>query len=188
LVRELSENEKAQIRDIELKVLAELMRNSHKSDRELAKIIGVSQPTVTRVRTKLEKEGIIKEYTLIPDFRKLGYQLMAFLFMGKPETMEREKSEELRKAVAEMEDRTPVATLTVADGEGLGKGRVVVILLKDYSSYLEKLDIIRNLPNVEAGNMEVFLVDLCNERNFRILSMKQLAHHIETFRKPAAKD
>jgi len=170
---------------MEVKVLAELMRNSRKSDRELAKVVGVSQPTVTRVRTKLEREGIIKEYTLIPDFRKLGYELMAFLFMGKPETMERKRSEELRKAVAEMEEKTPIATLTVADGIGLGKGRVVVILLKDYSSYLEKLGVIRNLPNIEAEKMEGFLVDLGNERNFRILSMKQLAHHIEAFRKPA---
>jgi len=179
----LSEKKRARIRDIEVKVLAELMRNSRKSDRELAKVVGVSQPTVTRTRTKLEREGIIKEYTLIPDFQKLGYQIMAFLFMGSQETMDKRKSEELRKAVAKMENETPIATLTVADGEGLGKGRVVVIMLKDYTSYVEKLGIIRNLPNVEAGNMESFLVDLSNERNFRILSMKQLAHHIEAFRK-----
>jgi len=175
------------MKDIEVKVLAELMRNSRISDRELAKAIGVSQPTITRTRTKLESEGIIEEYTLIPDFRKLGYELMAFLFMGKQETMERVKSEELRKAVAEMEKKTPVATLSVADGIGLGKGRVIVILFKDYSSYIEKLGIIRKLPNVEAENMEGFLVDLGSERNFRILSMKQLAHHIEAFRKSAEK-
>ena len=102
--------------------------------------------------------------------------------------MERVKSEELRKAVAEMEKKTPVATLSVADGIGLGKGRVIVILFQDYSSYIEKLGIIRKLPNVEAENMEGFLVDLGSERNFRILSMKQLAHHIEVFRKPAEKD
>ena len=43
---------------------------------------------------KLEKEGIIKEYTIIPDFEKLGYQMMALLFMGKQETMDKKKSEE----------------------------------------------------------------------------------------------
>ena len=77
------------MKDIEVKVLAELMRNSRISDRELAKAIGVSQPTITRTRTKLESEGIIEEYTLIPDFKKLGYELMAFLFMGKQETMDK---------------------------------------------------------------------------------------------------
>jgi hypothetical protein len=54
-------------------------------------------------------------------------------------------------------------------------------LFKDYSSYVEKLDIIKNLPNIEAENMEGFLVDLQDERNFRILSMRQLAYHIEAF-------
>jgi DNA-binding Lrp family transcriptional regulator len=112
----LSEKRRPHIRDVEVKVLAELMRNSRRSDRELAKVVGVSQPTITRTRTKLEREGIIKEYTLVPDFKKLGYQIMAFLFMGKQETIEKKKSEVLRKAVEEMEDKTPIATLTVADG------------------------------------------------------------------------
>jgi DNA-binding Lrp family transcriptional regulator len=48
------------------------MKNSRKSDRQLARAIGTSQPTVTRIRSRLEKEGYIKEYTMIPDFGKLG--------------------------------------------------------------------------------------------------------------------
>ena len=43
------------MKDFELKLISELMKNSRRSDRELAKILQVSQPTVTRVRTKLEK-------------------------------------------------------------------------------------------------------------------------------------
>jgi DNA-binding Lrp family transcriptional regulator len=179
----LTEKKRENLKDIEVRVLAELMRNSRKSDRELAKVVGVSQPTVTRIRNRLEKAGIIKEYTIIPDFKKLGYQIMAFLFMGKQETMERKRSEELRKAVVEMEKKTPVATLTVADGMGLGKGRVVVMLFKDFSSYSKQLGIIRNLPNVEAENMEGFLVNLDDERNFRILSMEQVANHVKTIQK-----
>jgi DNA-binding Lrp family transcriptional regulator len=181
----LSDRKRANLRDIEVKVLAELIKNSRRSDRDIAKSVGTSQPTVSRIIKKLEKEGIIKEYTIIPNFKKLGYQIMAFLFMGKQETMDKRKSEELRKAVAEMENKTPIATLTVADGIGLAKGRVIVILFKDYSSYVEKLDIIRNLPNVEAENMESFLVDLNDERNFRILSMKQVAHHFEAYQRRA---
>jgi DNA-binding Lrp family transcriptional regulator len=38
---------------------------------------GVSQPTVTRRRKKLENAGIVKEYTVIPDFREVGYRIMA---------------------------------------------------------------------------------------------------------------
>jgi DNA-binding Lrp family transcriptional regulator len=36
------------MKDIELKLISELMLDSRRSDRELAKVLGVSQPTVSR--------------------------------------------------------------------------------------------------------------------------------------------
>jgi DNA-binding Lrp family transcriptional regulator len=69
------------LKEIERKLLSELLKNSRRSDRELAKAIGVSQPTTTRLRTKLEKEGYIKEYTIIPNFSKIGYTIMALNFI-----------------------------------------------------------------------------------------------------------
>ena len=54
------------LKELERKLLSELIKNSHRSDRELAKAIGSSQPTTTRLRNKLEKEGYIREYTIIP--------------------------------------------------------------------------------------------------------------------------
>jgi DNA-binding Lrp family transcriptional regulator len=65
------------LKDTELKVISELMKNSRRSDRELAKAIGASQPTVSRIIKKLEKEKIIEEYTMIPNFSKLGYKILA---------------------------------------------------------------------------------------------------------------
>ena len=41
------------IRDVEWKLISELIKNSRKSDRALAKAIGASQPTVSRLRSKL---------------------------------------------------------------------------------------------------------------------------------------
>jgi len=41
-----------------LKLLFALIKNSKRSDRDLAKILGFSQPTVTRLRKALEKEAI----------------------------------------------------------------------------------------------------------------------------------
>jgi len=43
-------------------VLNCLLSNCKQSDREIAKKANVSQPTVTRIRTRLEKVGIIKAY------------------------------------------------------------------------------------------------------------------------------
>jgi len=60
-----------------LRLVSEMLKNSKKSDRELAGILAVSQPTVSRTRARIEKE-YIKTYTIIPDFKKLGYEIMAF--------------------------------------------------------------------------------------------------------------
>jgi len=42
----------------------------------------MSQPTVTRTRTGLEKRGIIKEYAMVPDYVQLGFQLMSIHSRG----------------------------------------------------------------------------------------------------------
>jgi DNA-binding Lrp family transcriptional regulator len=54
--------------------------NSCRSDRKLSKAIGTSQHTMTRLKQRLEREGTIKEYTIMPDFRKFRYHIMAFVF------------------------------------------------------------------------------------------------------------
>jgi len=171
------------MKDVELRLISELMKNSRRSDRELAKSIGVSQPTVSRIIKKLEKEGIIKEYTMIPDLRKLGYNIMAVVFLGKQESMKEEERLALRKAASELEKKSHVATMIVVNGIGLNKGRMIVIFFKDYSSYLDNLRLIKNLPFVDAGVVDSFLVDLNDYRNFRILSMEQVARDIEAFGK-----
>ena len=166
------------MKDVELRLISELMKNSRRSDRELAKAVGVSQPTVSRTIGKLQKEGKIKEYTMIPDFKQLGYNIMAVTFLGKQETEKETERIELLNGVRKMEKETPIANLIVVNGIGLEKGRMIINLFEDYSSYLEGLKTIKNLPNVDADKVESFLVDLNDFRNFRTLSMMQLAHHL----------
>ena len=67
------------MKDVELRLVSELMKNSRRSDRELAKELGISQPTVSRLISRLQKEGVIKEFTMVPDFCKLGFNLMAII-------------------------------------------------------------------------------------------------------------
>jgi DNA-binding Lrp family transcriptional regulator len=65
-----------EIKPLDYRLLSELVKNSRRSDRELAKAIGVSQPTITRRRALIEKE-LIDGYTAIPKWEKLGYELFA---------------------------------------------------------------------------------------------------------------
>lgn len=61
--------------EIDKKILAELLTNSNRSNREIAKTIGVSAATVINHIQRLESAGVITEYTVMLDFERLGFEL-----------------------------------------------------------------------------------------------------------------
>lgn len=62
----------------ERNILKALMSNPKNSDRNIAKVAGVSQPTVTRRRRMLLTRGIIESYEIIPNLQKLGFEILVF--------------------------------------------------------------------------------------------------------------
>ena len=121
----------------ERKLVSELMRNSRRSDRELAKAVGVSQPTISRMIKKLENEGYIKEYTIVPDFRKLGYHLIALIFVKLKQGLSSDEIEEARRMARESLKAGSLEVVMLERGIGLGYDGVFISLHKDYASYLE---------------------------------------------------
>ena len=116
------------------KLLRELLSNSKRSDRELAKLLKVSQPTVTRTRHKLEKNGMIQDYTITPDFRKMGFELLAItLLKMKPEV----RSPEVFKRSQEYTEKFPNA-IFAGIGEGLGMTSAVISFHHDFTDYARK--------------------------------------------------
>ena len=167
------------LKNVEYKIAAELMRNSRRSDREIAKIVGVSQPTVSRIMERLEKNGVIREYTMIPDFGKLGYQLMGITFFKLGGTGE-EAEKALRKRGDELDRQKDFASLMVVEGLGVTRDRAFVTLYKDYSEYLETVRSVKQLPGINVESMVTFLVDLQDKNNYRILTMSKVACHLSS--------
>jgi len=166
------------LRDVELKLISELMKNSRRSDRELAKAIGVSQPTVSRMIKKLEKEGTVKEYTMIPDFVKLGYQIMGVSFATFEEPQKNGTTEESMKAVVKTEQAHPHASLIAVRGIGLAKDTMFITFYKDYSAYIEAMHLAKQIPHVSIDSLASFLVNLNDKNNYRLLSMSAISRHI----------
>ena len=108
------------MKHIELQLISELMKNSRRSDRELAKALGVSQPTVSRLIKKLEKDGFIKEYTIVPDFHKLGYELLALTFVELKKGLDQEGIEKARKTTREDLKKAPLEIVLFERGMGEG--------------------------------------------------------------------
>ena len=125
-----------ELKPIDYKLLFELMKNSHRSDRQLAKSLGVSQPTVTRRRARLE-ENFIEGYTIIPKFGKMGFELAAFTFLkGKLKQKTGQERDEALKKLNEWYMNQP-NVLLVLDGRGMGWDAVCVSLHKSFSDFAE---------------------------------------------------
>jgi DNA-binding Lrp family transcriptional regulator len=163
----------------EVAIVAELMRNSRRSDRELAKVIGASQPTVSRIMDRLEKQGVIREYTMIPDFKRLGYTLCAFTFL-KLKDLPPEGIEKVRQAVKESVKKSRFAIILLERGIGLNRDAVMVSLYRDYASYAEHRRIIAEFPYINPTDIESFLIDLSDEVHYRYLSLQSIARDLQT--------
>ena len=135
------------------KLLYELIKNSRRSDRDLAKVLGFSQPTVTRTRRKLEDEKYVLQYTALPDFTKLGFEIVAFTFTQWPS--EEKADTETPYKWLEKDPRV----VFVAEGNGLdGKNSIIVTMHKNYTDYSEFLADLQKTKTVQ--NLNSFITAL----------------------------
>lgn len=138
------------------RLLRELLKNSKRSDRELAEVLGVSQPTITRTRHKLEREGAIQDYTVVPDFRKMGFEILAITFIKMtPEILAPEIMEKARKYTQEFPNAIFSAT-----GEGLGMTAVIFSFHHDYTDYHRKWNKMRLDWKDYLKDIQTFVVSL----------------------------
>ena len=156
-----------------VKLLFELIKNSKRSDRELAKVLGVSQPTITRMRTKLEKKEI-KEYTVIPDLAELGYELLAVTFVnlrGKAQSAETQK-ETMEKCKKWIMNHPNI--VFASDGSGIGSDGMMVSLHKNYTDYSELISKLRVDWSETVGEIKTFITSLKGGVILKTFSLKYL--------------
>jgi len=167
------------VRDIELKVLSELMKNSRRSDRELARAVESSQPTVTRVRTKLEREGYIQEYTAFPDWRKTGYEVLVVTFARIDGAVYQKMSRKdgFRDEILAFLHRNP-SIIFATSGSGFGMERMIISIHRDYSEYVKlKSEMTRKWGMV--AKVESFVVSLEGDDIILPLSLKNFANNLK---------
>jgi len=157
-----------------MRLLLEYLKDSRRSDREIAKSIGVSQPTITRMRHRLVKEGVIKEFTVIPDFTKMGYEIMAITFAKSKMNLNPKEKEKATKLVL-----TNPNIIFVAGAQGMGKNGVMISVHKSFSDFYNFLT---NLILETGGYMEnhdTMLIPL-GENIVKPLSLTYLGEQKET--------
>src|SRR4030042_399587 len=123
-----------ELKSLDYELLSELIKNSRRSDRELAKVLHVSQPTVTRRRALIEKE-LIDGYTTIPRWEKLGYELFAITFVKiKSVIASKERYGETRKKGFEWVAKQPCIIMSGAC-RGMGVDSFMISIHKSYKDY-----------------------------------------------------
>lgn len=151
------------------RLLFEYLKDSNRSDKEIAKTLGVSQPTVSRLKSRLLKDGVVKHFSAIPDFAKIGYEIMAFscIKFNMSQVME---IEEKTKVWAQSHPEI----IFTARAEGMGMDAVSISLHKDYAAYKEFVTENKKREKNFVTEAHYMLVDL-KGNIIKPLSFKYLA-------------
>lgn len=167
------------MKDVELRIVSELLKNSRRSDRELAKAIGISQPTVSRTIARLEKEGVLREYTVIPDFHQLGYNLAAITLGNiREELRDPEKIDAARREFVKNFDDASFEIILDVAGIGMGHDGAIVSFHRNYSEYITFRKRLTQMAFADPAKFESFLVDLNDKVHHRYLTFSFLSRHV----------
>lgn len=180
------------LKDTDYKILSELVKNSKISDRELAKKIDVSQSTVTRRRGRLESRGLLN-YTAIPDFGRLGFEIIAVtLYAVKSELRFPKDTSKLESKIldkfAKISDKFYSENRNVifaATGRGLDMNSVLISVHEDYSSLVEFLRKFEMKFGQVLDNIDTFTVSTRKDRIRRLFNLKYFADYVKKVKMPS---
>lgn len=161
------------LKSLDYQILTELINNSRISDRQLARKIGVSQPTITRRRTALEKARLL-EYTAIPDLEKLDFEILAITFADwNHDKFPDEKTNQAKTFLSKHS-----CMMFMSTGRGLGFDRVYITAHKGYSDYARFMRDLKKDWEQYMNRLDSFMVSLKSDNILRRLTFKCLAESI----------
>ena len=111
-------------------LLQEYLKDSNRSDKEIAKVLGVSQPTVSKMKTRLLEEGLVSHFSAIPDFAKMGFEILVISFV-KFNTETLKEMEASSKGWAHSQP----GIIFSSRSEGMGFDAVTLSLHRNYAEY-----------------------------------------------------
>jgi len=144
------------IDDLDLKILRRLLDDGRASYRQIASALGVSTTTVASRAQKLAEGRLVKGYSTLVDFQKLGYELTVIteILVSKGKLLEMERE------IAKMPNVCAVYDVT---GEIDG---VVIAKFKDREELSRFTKGLLAMPFVERTNSHVVLTTV--KEDFRL--------------------
>lgn len=166
------------MKSLELRLVSELMRNSRRSDKELARLLGTSRSVVSRLIKKLEKEGCIGEYTVIPNFSRLGFGVMAVTLIKGEKAFSMEEYDEVMKAGVELDKHESLPVVMVVKGLGSNYDVMIISFHKGYSDYRGMVANLRQVSCMDSADVQSLIVDLADYTRYRPFTFSALADYL----------
>ncbi len=136
-----------QLDDVDRRIIKEYLEDARRSYREVAKRIGVAVGTVLSRIKRLEESKIIRGYSAIIDYSKLGYDITVVTEI----VVSKGKLVEVEEEVAKMPGVCAVYDVT---GE---TDAIVIAKFKDRESLSNFTKGLLKMPHVERTNTHVVL-------------------------------
>lgn len=125
----------------EFRILARLQQNADDAQKIIADDVGVTEPTLSKKIKKLEKEGVIRRYTVDIDYALLGYSLSALTLLK--ERRQSNTETDTGAFLCSLREAIQIHKIT-------GKWDFAIIWMCTDSNQLESaLSRVSNHPNVE---------------------------------------
>lgn len=146
-----------ELNETDAKILQGLLEDARFSSRQIAKKVGVSVGTVLARIKKMERDGIIKNYSALLDHEKLGYQLTVVTEI----TVSKGRLVETEKEIAKIPN-----VCSVYDVTGLTDA-VIIAKFKGREELGQFTKRLLALPYIERTNTHVVLSTV--KEDFRLL-------------------
>jgi|YelNatPaOPRAMG01_1025707.scaffolds.fasta_scaffold06913_11 DNA-binding Lrp family transcriptional regulator len=144
--------------ELDLKILREFIEDSRTTYRRIAKKLGVAPGTVLSRIRKMEKNSILKKYTVSVDYQKLGYTVTSVTDI----TVSKGKLVEVEQKLSELPGVCAVYDVT-GDVDAIVIGRFRSP--SELSRFTKKL---LSIPNVERANTHFVLTVVKEDFNIPV--------------------
>jgi len=126
---------------------------------------------------RLQKDCIVKEYTMIPDFKKLGLTLLAVTPVKLRANLSVDAATKARTKVRQdLEQRGGIMMLE--RGIGMGFDGVILSVHKDYSEFLDLRRWLQKSGLLGSSDIQGFLVNLQDKVRYRPLTLSLLGEQL----------
>lgn len=156
-------------------LLQELLKDSSRSDRELAKALGTSQPTLSRLRKKLVQCEFVKNYTVIPDFYKMGYRILAITLVKSKFNFASPEQRELSDTRARTWMMKKPNVVFCDYCRGLGMDGIMISLHKSYQEFDEFMIEHNSKLGIQIKESQNILINFKEEDSVKPFNLKYLA-------------